>query len=94
MICTAYMMIRYATCKNWYKKIHDRDFDLKDPRSERIVKLESDEMQMLLNQNTAQTQKELAEQLRISQKAISDHLHQIGKIRKKGIVNVCSMNCD
>ena len=41
-------------------------------------------MQALLDINSAQTEKELVEQLGVTRQAISVHLHTIGKVQKKG----------
>jgi len=41
-------------------------------------------LQALLNINSAQTEKELGEQLGVTQQAISIRLHMMGKIQKKG----------
>jgi len=40
--------------------------------------------QALLDINSAQTEKKLAEQLGITQQVISVHLHTMGKVQKKG----------
>jgi len=55
-----------------------------EPRAGRPQKIETDELQALLYINSAQTEKELAEQLGIMQQAISVYLHMMGKIQKKG----------
>jgi len=44
-----------------------------------------DDLQALLNINSAQTEKELAEQLSVTQQAISVRLHTMGKVQKKGM---------
>jgi len=44
--------------KRWYQKFRQRDFSLKDePRAGRPQKIETDELQALLNINSAQTEK-------------------------------------
>lgn len=70
MICAAYgkNAINHATCKRWYKKFRQGDFSFKDePRAERPQKIETDKLQALLDINSAQTKKKLAEQLDITQ---------------------------
>jgi len=42
------------------------------------------ELQALLDENDSQTQKQLAEQLSISQQAVSNRLREMGKIQKVG----------
>jgi len=38
----------------------------------------------LLDEDDSQTQKQLAEQLSVSQQAVSNHLQEMGKIQKVG----------
>jgi len=42
------------------------------------------ELQALLDEDDSQTQKQLAEQLSVSQQAVSNHLREMGKIQKVG----------
>ncbi|KAL6264123.1 hypothetical protein P5V15_004201 [Pogonomyrmex californicus] len=87
MICAAYgeNAVSHATCKRWYQKFRQGDFSLEDePRAGRPQKIETDELQALLDINSAQTEKELAEQLGVTQQTISVRLHTIGKVRKEG----------
>ncbi|KAL6268357.1 hypothetical protein P5V15_001490 [Pogonomyrmex californicus] len=69
MICAAYgeNAISHTTCKRWYQKFRQGDFSLEDePRAGRSQKIETDELQALLDINSAQTEKELAEQLGVT----------------------------
>lgn len=87
MICAAYgeNAVSHATCKRWYQKFRQGDFSLEDkPRTGRPQKFEMDELQALLNINSAQTEKELAEQLGVTRQAISVRLHAMGKVQKEG----------
>jgi len=87
MICAAYREndVSHTTCKRWYQKFRQRDFSLEDePRAGRPQKIETNELQALLDINSAQTEKELAEQLSVTQQAISVRLHTMGKVQKKG----------
>ena len=71
------------TCKRWYQKFRQGDFSLKDEsRAGRPEKIETDELQALLDINSTQTEKELAEQLGVMQQAISVRLHRMGKVQK------------
>jgi len=66
MICAAYgeNPVSHIICKRWYQKFHQGDFSLKDePCAGRPQKIETDELQALLDINFAQTEKELVEQL-------------------------------
>jgi len=62
--------------KRWYQKFRQGDFSLKDEsRAGRPEKIVTDELQALLDINSTQTEKELAEQLGVTQQAISVRLH-------------------
>jgi len=65
-------------------KISPRNFSHEDkPRAGRPQKIKIDELQALLDINSAKTEKELAEQFDVTQQAISVHLHTMGKIQKE-----------
>jgi len=73
------------TCKRWYQKFRQGDFSLEDePRAGRPQKIETDELQALLDINSAQSEKELVEQFGVTQQAISVRLHTMRKIQKEG----------
>ncbi|KAL6261994.1 hypothetical protein P5V15_007082 [Pogonomyrmex californicus] len=98
MICAAYRenAVSHTTYKRWYQKFHQGDFSLKvqflnEPRAGRPQKIETDELQALLDINSAQTEKELAEQLGVTQQTISVRLHTMGKVQKEG--RWFRMNC-
>ncbi|KAL6258144.1 hypothetical protein P5V15_010066 [Pogonomyrmex californicus] len=70
LICAAYgeNAVSHTTCKRWYQKFRQGDFSLEDElRAGRPQKIETDELQALLDINSAQTEKELAEQLGVTQ---------------------------
>jgi len=70
MICDAYgeNAISHTTCKRWYQNFRQGDFSLEDePRVRCPQKTKTDELQALLDINSAQTEKELAEQLGVTQ---------------------------
>jgi len=77
--------VSHTTCKKWYQKFRQGDFNLEDqPRTGRLQKIETDELQALLDINSVQTEKKLAEQLVVTQQAISVRLHTMGKVQKEG----------
>lgn len=55
-----------------------------DERSGAPKKFENDELGALLNENNAQTLKELAEQLNVDESTVFRRLHAMGKIQKEG----------
>jgi len=87
MICAAYgeNAVSHTICKRCYQTFRQGDFNLEDePRAGRSQKIETDQLQALLDINSAQTEKELAEQLGVTQQAISVRLHTMGKVQKEG----------
>jgi len=65
--------VNHTICKRWYQKFRQGDFSLEDElRAGRPQKIETDELQALLDINSAQTEKELAEQLGVTQQEIDD----------------------
>jgi len=64
MICAPYgeNAVSHTTCKRWYQKFRQGNFSLEnEPRAGRSRKIETDELQTLLDINSAQTEKELVE---------------------------------
>ena len=61
------------------------DTDANDKeRSGQPNKFEDSELQALLDENSAQTQKGLANKLGVSDRAVGKRLHTMGKIHKEG----------
>jgi len=87
MIYAAYRenAVSHTICKRWCEQFRQGDFSFEDePRAGRSQKIETDKLQALLNINSAQTEKELAEQLGVMQQAIFVRLHTIEKVQKEG----------
>jgi len=85
MIFTGENAVSDTTCKKWYKKFRQGDFSLEDESGVgRPQKSETNELRALLDINSAQTEKELAEQLGVTQQTISVRLHTMGKVQKEG----------
>jgi len=87
MICVAYGEndITHTKCKRWYQKFRQGDFTVEnEPRAGRPQKTKTDELQALLDINSAQTEKKLAKQLGVTQQAISVRLHMVGQVQKEG----------
>lgn len=73
------------TCEYWFRRFKSGDFDVEDKeRPGGPKKLEEAELKALLDENSCQTQKELAMKLNVDRATISRHLHAMGKIRKLG----------
>jgi len=78
-----------TTCRDWFRRFNDDNFDLSDKKREnRPRKVEDCQLHSLLDEDDTQSQKMLAEQLGVSQAAISMQLHAMGegsKDRKMGM---------
>ena len=86
-ICTTYgnSVIDRSTCRRSFRWFQNGDFGLSDKsRSGRPSTISDTELQELLDQDAAQTQKALAEKLDVTQEAISDRLHALGKTQEEG----------
>ena len=71
--------------RNWFRRFNDDNFDLSDKKREnRPRKVEDCQLQAPLDEDDTQLQKMLAEQLGVSQVAISMRLHSMGKVQKIG----------
>jgi len=81
--------VSHTIYKRWYQKFRQEDFSLEDEsRAGCPQKIETDELQALLDINSIKTEKEVVEQLGITQQAISVPWE---RFRKKA--NGFRMNC-
>ena len=72
------------TCEYWFRRFKSGNFDTSDKEREaRPVKFEDAELEALLDQDSCQTQEELAETLGVTQQAISNRLKAMGMLRKQ-----------
>ena len=71
------------TYERWFQRFKIRDFDVANKEHGKPPKKYEDvELQALLDEDDSQ--KQLAEQLSVSQKAVSNRLREMGKIQKVG----------
>ena len=74
-----------ATCKRWFQRFRDNDFDvLNKERGRPSKKFEDAELQAILNEDDTLSQKQMAAMLNVAQQTISDRLKAMGKIQKCG----------
>ena len=85
MLVEAYGDNAETTCRDWFRRFNDDNFDLRDKKREnRPRKVKDCQLQALLDEDDIQSQKMLAEQLSVSHAAISMRLHAMGKVQKIG----------
>lgn len=86
-ICSVYGegAVGSSTCREWFIKFKNGDFDLSDkPRSGRPLELQPDDLQMLLDEDDAQSSVQLAKRLNVDHSTVLRRLHEMGKILKEG----------
>ena len=77
--------INERTCREWFQRFKNGDFDVEDQHSGGREKVFEDaEMEALLEQDSRQNQEELARSLGVTQQAISKRLKAMGMIQKQG----------
>jgi len=71
-----------TTCRDWFRRFNDDNFDLNDKKREnRPRKVKDCQLQALLDEDDTQSQKMLAEQLGVSQAAISMRIYAMEKVQ-------------
>ena len=86
-ICSVYGFgaVDARTCQRWFARFRNGCFDLEDEsRTGRPQELNSDELLILLEEDSRQSTHELAKRLSVDQSTISRRLHDLGKIQKVG----------
>ncbi|UYV78794.1 hypothetical protein LAZ67_16002798 [Cordylochernes scorpioides] len=87
LLCKAYgkHALSIKSCEYWFRRFKSGDFDTRDKeRGGRPIKFEDDELEALLDDDSSQTQEELAETLGVTQQAISNRLKVMGMVQKQG----------
>ena len=74
-----------TTCKEWFRRFKNNDFDTHDKdHGKPPKKIQDADLEALLDEDPCQTQTELAAALNVSQPCISQRLHAMGMVQKKG----------
>ncbi|UYV70421.1 SETMAR [Cordylochernes scorpioides] len=87
LLCEAYgkHALSIKSCEYWFRLFKSGDFDTRDQEREgRPIKFEDAELDALLDEDSSQTQEELAETLGVTQQAISNRLKVMGMVQKQG----------
>lgn len=72
------------TCRTWFQRFKSGDFDIEDKeRPGQPKKFEDAELEGLLNEDSSQTQEELATALNVDQSTVSKRLKALGMIQKQ-----------
>ncbi|UYV71485.1 SETMAR [Cordylochernes scorpioides] len=77
LLCEAYgeHALSIKSCEYWFRRFKSGDFDTRDKeRGGRPIKFEDAELEAFLDEDSSQTQEELAETLGVTQQAISNRL--------------------
>ena len=85
MLVEAYSdsVLSETTCRDWFRRFKNGHFDPSDEtRDNRPRKVEDHELQTLSDEDDTQSQKMLAEQLDVTQPAISMRFRVMGKVKK------------
>ena len=72
------------TCREWFQRFKNGDFDVEDRHSGGREKVFEDAELEALEQDSCQNQEELARSLGVTQQAISKRLKAMGMIQKQG----------
>jgi len=73
------------TCQEWFQRFKNGDFDVEDRHGDgREMVFEDAELEALLDQDSCQTQQELAKSLGVTLEAIAKCLKSMGMIKKQG----------
>ena len=74
-----------STCERWFVRFRSGDFDVEDKeRPGQPKKFEDAELEALLDEDSCQTQEELAKSFGVTRQAISHRLKLLGMIQKQG----------
>ena len=74
-----------SQCFEWFKKFGSGNFDVRnEERGRPPKKFRDSELQASLDEDDAQTQQQLADQLNVTREAVSIRLKAMGKIQKVG----------
>ncbi|KAG5307583.1 MOS1T transposase, partial [Pseudoatta argentina] len=77
--------INERTCREWFQRFKNGDFDVEDRHSDGREKVcEDAELEALLDQDSCQNQEELARSLEVTQQTISKRLKVMGMIQNQG----------
>ena len=70
-----------STCRQWFRRFKNHNFEeCEGP----LKRFEDKDLEVILDEDTYQSEMQLAEALNVTQQCISKRLHRIGMVQKKG----------
>ena len=94
-ICAVYGegAVTDQTCQRWFAKFRAGGFSLDDaPWSGRLVEVDSDQIETLIENNQHYTTREIADRLKISKSSTENHLHQLGYVHDFDVWVPCKLS--
>lgn len=76
--------VSHSTVKKWFSQFRNGNFSLEDDPRPGGERKKDQDLEALLDENSAQTQQELADQLGATQQAVPVRLRSSGKTKKEG----------
>lgn len=78
-------VVSISTCERWFVRFRSGDFDVEDKeRSGQPKKFEDTELEQLLDEDSCQTQEQLAATLGVDRSTVAKRLKALGMIQKQG----------
>ena len=70
-------------CQKWFAKFRAGDFSLDDaPQFSRLVEVDSDQIETIIESNQCYATWEIADILKVSKSNVENHLHQLGYVNR------------
>jgi len=78
------MLCRKQHAEDWFRRFKNYDFDVDDKERSGVEKVEDEELETLLHEDSSQTLAELAESLGVDHTTVSKRLKVLEMIQKQG----------
>ena len=70
-----------STCRQWFRRFKNHNFDLEDKKHEGAPKIfEDEDLEAIFDEDPCPSETQLAEALNVTQQCISKRLHRIGMV--------------
>lgn len=84
-ICNAYgeNAVNVRSAQRWFNKFRSGNFSLKDDtRSSKTLKIDEDELKVIIENNPRLTTREIALKMNVSHSTVARHLHRLGMVSR------------